>query len=217
MKKILLISFILLTPFKVMALPGLDDLKSMNPMGGGDSDVDLAGGKTQLLAKFDQSSQHFMLAQEILLRAVGKNTEADIVKAGIEYSKNSKNSEADRLANSIKVTTQASKTLESVESLKSGGLSAEGKVLYVKSFPSAIKGLKATIQLVPVSKTMVAGVSANPMSAFKELGGVAKIIPKIPGYISNVSSVMGLIISGAQANDIEGTEDLQGSLGELEL
>ena len=198
-----------------MALPGLDDLKSMNPMGGGDSDVDLAGGKTELLAKFDQSSQHFMLAQEILLRAVGKNTEADIVKAGIEYSKNSKNSEADRLANSIKVTTQASKTLESVESLKSGGLSAEGKVLYVKSFPSAIKGLKATIQLVPVSKTMVAGVSANPMSAFKELGGIAKIIPKIPGYISNVSSVMGLIIGGAQANDIEGTDDLQASLGEL--
>ena len=130
-----------------------------------------------------------MLAQEILLRAVGKNTEADIVKAGIEYSKNSKNSEADRIANSIKVTTQASKALESVDSLKSGGLSAEGKVLYVKSFPSAIKGLKATIQLVPVSKTMVAGVSANPMSAFKELGGVAKIIPKIPGYISNVTSV----------------------------
>ena len=156
-----------------------------------------------------------MLAQEILLRAVGKNTEADIVKAGIEYSKNSKNSEADRIANSIKVTTQASKALESVDSLKSGGLSAEGKVLYVKSFPSAIKGLKATIQLVPVSKTMVAGVSANPMSAFKELGGVAKIIPKIPGYISNVTSVMGLIISGAQANDIEGTEDLQASLGEL--
>jgi len=94
-------------------------------------------------------------------------------------------------------------------------LSAEGKVLYVKSFPSAIKGLKATIQLVPVSKTMVAGVSANPMSAFKELGGIAKIIPKIPGYISNVSSVMGLIIGGAQANDIEGTDDLQASLGEL--
>ncbi|RPH00948.1 hypothetical protein CBD81_002325 [bacterium TMED221] len=216
MKKILLISFIvLLSPLQVMALPGLDDLKSMNPLGGGDSDVDLAGGKTQLLAKFDQSSKHFMLAQEILLRAVGKNTEADIVKAGIEYSKNSKNSEADRIANSIKVTTQASKALESVDSLKSGGLSAEGKVLYVKSFPSAIKGLKATIQLVPVSKTMVAGVSANPMSAFKELGGVAKIIPKIPGYISNVTSVMGLIISGAQANDIEGTEDLQASLGEL--
>jgi hypothetical protein len=216
MKKILLISFIvLLSPLQVMALPGLDDLKSMNPLGGGDSDVDLAGGKTELLAKFDQSSKHFMLAQEILLRAVGKNTEADIVKAGIEYSKNSKNSEADRIANSIKVTTQASKALESVDSLKSGGLSAEGKVLYVKSFPSAIKGLKATIQLVPVSKTMVAGVSANPMSAFKELGGVAKIIPKIPGYISNVTSVMGLIISGAQANDIEGTEDLQASLGEL--
>lgn len=216
MKKILLISYIiLLTPFQVMALPGLDDLKSMNPMGGGDSDVDLAGGKTELLAKFDQSSQHFMSAQEILLRAVGKNTEADIVKAGIEYSKNSKNSEADRLANSIKVTTEASKTLESVATLKSGGLSAEGKVLYVKSFPSAIKGLKATIQLVPISKTMVAGVSANPMSALKELGGIAKIIPKIPGYISNVSSVTGLIVSGAQANDIEGTDDLQASLGDL--
>ena len=87
----------------------------------------------------------------------------------------------------------------------------------MKSFPSAIKGLKATIELVPVSKTMVAGVSANPMSAFKELGGVSKIIPKIPGYISNVGSVMNLIISGAQANDIEGTDDLQDSLGELEL
>ena len=216
MKKILFISLIIIiAPFQAMALPGLGDLKSMNPLGGGDSDVDLAGGKTALLAEFTKSSESFLEAQGILLRAVGKNTEADKVMAGLEYSRNSKNSESDRLSNSIKVTTEASKTLESVEALKSGGLSAEGKILYVKSFIPAVKGLKATIALVPVSKSMVAGVTANPISAFKELGGVAKIIPQIPGYISNVTSIMGLILTGAQANDIEGAEDLQSSLGDL--
>ena len=133
MKKILFISLIIIiAPFQAMALPGLGDLKSLNPLGGGDSDVDLAGGKTALLAEFTKSSEAFLEAQGILLRAVGKNTEADKVMAGLEYSRNSKNSESDRLSNSIKVTTEASKTLESVEALKSGGLSAEGKILYVK-------------------------------------------------------------------------------------
>ena len=66
MKKILFISLIIIiAPFQAMALPGLGDLKSMNPLGGGDSDVDLAGGKTALLEKFTKSSEAFLEAQSV--------------------------------------------------------------------------------------------------------------------------------------------------------
>ena len=58
MKKILILSLaILLIPFQVMALPGLSDLKSLNPLGGG-SDIDFAGSKTELTALFFKSSAY---------------------------------------------------------------------------------------------------------------------------------------------------------------
>ena len=198
----------------ILVAIGLGDVGGLMG-GGGGSDVDLSGGKTELLALFEKSTSLFMESQELLLRSLDMNTQADQVKAGIEYAKNSKNSEADRMANSIQVTTEASKALEGSDMLKSGGLSAKGKIMYVKAFPSGIKGFKATLKLIPVSKKMVEGVSASPLSAFKELGGVAKIIPKVPGYIDVVYSTMSLMLSGAKANDIEGSDDLESELGDL--
>tara|TARA_B110000305_G_C19370480_1_gene604214 strand:- start:212 stop:952 length:741 start_codon:yes stop_codon:yes gene_type:complete len=197
----------------ILVAIGLGDIGGL--VGGGGSDVDLSGGKTELLALFEKSTSLFMESQELLLRSLDMNTQADQVKAGIEYAKNSKNSEADRMANSIQVTTEASKALEGSDVLKSGGLSAKGKIMYVKAFPSGIKGFKATLKLIPVSKQMVEGITASPLSAFKELGGVAKIIPKVPGYIDVVYSTMSLMLSGAKANDIEGSDDLESELGDL--
>ena len=117
------------------------------------------------------------------------------ILAGIDYAKNSKNSAEDIMANSIKVTDEAS---EGIESSMQGGsikLSVESKVLYARGLPPAGKGVVSTIKLVPVSQNMVTTIQANPMSAIDQLGGLAKIIPSIPKYIANLTKTMKLVLT----------------------
>ena len=64
---------------------------------------------------------------------------------------------------------------------------------------------------------MIAGIKGNPMNALKQLGGLSKIIPNIPGYITTVTKTSKLVISGAKAKKIEGSGDLDEEMGELEL
>ena len=215
MKKILFILFaMMILPIQVMALPGLDDLKSLNPLGGGD-DVDFAGTKTELTTLFFKSSALYMEAQAILAEAYGKDALAKSLRANIEYQNNSKISEADRMKNSIKVTSDASEEIKKLDLQSSDAITAEGKVLYAKSLVPAGKGVLTTIKLVPVAKNMTTNITANPTSALTELGGLVKVIPNLPGYITTMVSTMKSILSGAKANDIEGADDLEASLGDL--
>ena len=94
-------------------------------------------------------------------------------------------------------------------------ISAEGKALYAKSLVPAGKGVLTTIKLIPVAKNMTTNISANPTSALTELGGLVKVIPNIPGYVTNIASTMKVILSGAKANGIEGAENLEASLEDL--
>ena len=77
------------------------------------------------------------------------------------------------------------------------------------------KGVLTTIKLIPAAKNMTTNITANPTSALTELGGLVKVIPNIPGYISTMASTMQSILSGAKANDIEGADDFEASLGDL--
>lgn len=215
MKKILILSLaILLIPFQVMALPGLSDLKSLNPLGGG-SDIDFAGSKTELTALFFKSSAYYMEAQATLAEAYGKDALAKSLRSNIEYQNNSKISEADRMKNSIKVTSEASEQIKNLDLQNSNAITAEGKILYAKSLLPAGKGILSTIKLIPVAKNMTTNITTNPTSALTELGGLVKVIPNIPGYISTMASTMKSILSGAKANDIDGADDFEASLGDL--
>ena len=195
-----------------------DKLKNAIPGGGGSSGsktIDLKGGKTELVKLFFESSNNFLEAQELLLKAYGKNKEAAQVTEALKYAKNSNYGEAERMKNSIQATTEASKAVEQSISDKSVTITAEGKVLYAKALPPTGKGIMGTIKLKPKAQQMVNGVQANPMSAVQELGGLANIIPNIPGYISTMVKTSKLIITGAKANDIQGAKDLESKLGDL--
>ena len=181
------------------AIGGLMD--KVPGMGGGDA-PDMGGQKTELVKLFSESSEYYMTAQAYLLKSLKKDEEAQKVLAGIEFAKNSKNSDADRMANSIKVSDDASKVIES--SMKGGSieLTAESKVLYAQSLPPAGKGVISTIKLGPVAQNMVATIQANPMSALDQLGGLAKVIPKLPGYISTLTNTMKLVLTAAKAKTL---------------
>ena len=216
LKSIAVILFLFQSTGQVMAFDLKGKLDSLT--GGGDSSeaFDLKGGKTQLMEAFYESSGNYLKALEHLLEAYGLNVEAAQVKATIDnYGKNSNASEADQMENSIKATTEASQALEKKMKAKGNMVSAEGKIAFAKALPPAGKGLAGTIKLAPISSQMVSQVSANPLSAIKEIGGVSKITPKLPGYMQTIQKVTKLIISGAKANDIEGAADLEADLGDL--
>jgi len=96
--------------------------------------------KTGLTTIFFESSDNFLQAQELLLKAYGKNVEAAQVRAAIEYAKDSNNSENDRIKNSIKATTEASAVIEKEMQDENKVISAEGKVIYAQSLPYAMRG-----------------------------------------------------------------------------
>tara|TARA_B100000674_G_C37672072_1_gene837482 strand:+ start:118 stop:783 length:666 start_codon:yes stop_codon:yes gene_type:complete len=204
-QKIFLILVFILFPLKSHAdlLGGLTG----GLTGGSSGGFDLAGGKTELVDAFFSSNSEYLEALRLLHLALGKNTEAEQLQKAIEYANDPGISEEDRMKNSIKTTNEASQSIESDLNNQSLSLSAEGKVFYAQSLPPAGKGLIGTIKMIPITKNMVDGIKANPISAVTQIGGLSKVIPNIPGYIQTVQKTMQMIQSKAKAEGIDGADD----------
>ncbi len=183
------------------------DLKLPGVSSGGDGGFDLAGGKTELVERFFESSNNYLEALALLNKALGKNIEAAQIEKAIEYANDPGISESDRMKNSIKTSNDASKAIENDLNAQTTVISAEGQVFYAKALPPAGKGLVGTVQMIPVTKNMVEGVKANPLSAVTAVGGLAKVIPNLPNYIQTIQKTMKLITSRAKAEGIEGADD----------
>ena len=205
LKRITIISFFFLGSLIVPA--SAFDLKLPGVSAGGDGGLDLAGGKTELVERFFESSNNYLGALALLNKALGKNIEAAQIEKAIEYANDPGISESDRMKNSIKTSNDASKAIENDLNAQSTVISAEGQVFYAKALPPAGKGLVGTIQMIPVTNKMVEGVKANPISAVSAVGGLAKVIPNLPNYIQTIQKTMKLITSRAKAEGIEGADD----------
>ena len=184
---------------------------------GGGEKFDFKNANTNLVKTFYESSNNYLQAQEFLLIAYGKNTEAAQVKEAIAYAKDAGVDDAKKLKNSIKVSTDASKAIESSMNDEGFQLTAEGKASYAKSLPFLLKGVMGTIKLKPESQAMVSNIQANPMNALKELGGLSKVIPNVPKYILTLTSTTKLVVTGAKVKKIEGSESLDKAMGDLTL
>ena len=106
-----------------------------------------------------------------------------------------------------KMIMERIKAIENDLNAQTTVISAEGQVFYAKALPPAGKGLVGTVQMIPVTKNMVEGVKANPLSAVTAVGGLAKVIPNLPNYIQTIQKTMKLITSRAKAEGIEGADD----------
>ena len=210
------LSTLYIVPASAITLKNPADLLKKKKDSGGEK-VDLKSAKTALMALFFESSNNYLLAQELLLKAYGKNTEAAQVTEAIAYAKDSGVSESKKLKNSMKVTTSASKSIETSMKDESFKLSAEGKANYAKSLPFLGKGILGTIKLRPETQSMITNIQSNPMNAITQIGGLSKIIPNIPGYITTVTKTSKLVISGAKAKKIEGADNLDSEMDALAL
>ena len=189
------------TAFGIPKIPKLPGISS-------DSEsFDLKGGKTELVSKFFSSSNQYLSALVLLNKALGKNTEAAQIEKAIEYANDPGIDEADRMKNSIKTSNEASKSIEADLNNQSTVISAEGQIYYAQSLPPAAKGLVGTVQLVSVTKRMVNGIKASPLSAFKQIGGVAKVVPNLPTYIKTVQKTMNQIRKRGKVEGIDGADD----------
>ena len=203
-KTVLLIFFFL---GSLIAPSSAFDLKLPGISTDGAGGFDLSGGKTELVERFFESSNNYLAALALLNKALGKNIEAAQIEKAIEYANDPGISESDRMKNSIKTSNDASKAIENDLNAQSTVISAEGQVFYAQALPPAGKGLVGTVQMIPVTKQMVEGVKANPISAITAVGGLAKVIPNLPSYIQTIQKTMKLITSRAKAEGIEGADD----------
>jgi hypothetical protein len=205
LKKIFIIMFFsLIIPFhanafKLPTVPGLS--------GGDAGGFNLGDGKTELVDKFFASSNNYLEALALLNKALGKNVEAAQIEKAIEYANDPGIDEADRMKNSIKTSNEASKSIEADLGNQSTAISVEGQVFYAQSLPPAGKGLVGTLKMIPITKNMVDGIKANPMTAISQVGGLAKVIPNLPSYIQTIQKTMKLITSRAKAEGIDGADD----------
>ncbi|MFZ9715700.1 MAG: hypothetical protein ACO3CE_05395 [Pelagibacteraceae bacterium] len=190
-----------------MNVPGLGG-------GGKSSTVDLKAGKNELVKTFFVSFENYAQALILLSESLGLDAQAKTIKQALDDSKNVNKPEADRLTNSIKATSEVSKQVEDKLKIGNVKLDVKAKEKYAKSIPFVAKGLVGTLELRPKSQQMVSGIQANPMQAVSDLGPLSKAIPEVPNYITTIVSVTKLVVSGAEANNIE-IKEVKSSLGKF--
>jgi hypothetical protein len=185
-------------------------------MGGGKSTstVDLKAGKNDLVKAFFVSFENYAQSLDLLTQSLGLDADSKKIQQALADSKNPNTSESDRMANAIKATTETTKALEEKNKAGTIILDVKAKEKYAKSIPFAVKGLIGTLELKPKTTQMVSSIQANPIMAAQDLGALAKVIPEVPNYITTIVSVTKLIVTGAEANNID-TKELKSTLGKF--
>jgi hypothetical protein len=151
---------------------------------------------------------------DLLTQSLGLDADSKKIQQALADSKNPNTSESDRMANAIKATTETTKALEEKNKAGTIILDVKAKEKYAKSIPFAVKGLIGTLELKPKTTQMVSSIQANPIMAAQDLGALAKVIPEVPNYITTIVSVTKLIVTGAEANNID-TKELKSTLGKF--
>ena len=187
--------------------------KNLKSLSGGSGGLSLKDTKTKFTTIFFESALEYMEAQYHLFNALEMNDEAGKTRKSIEFVKNKKNKEGKRLTNAFNSVSDNSTAIQGALT-KEAAISTQAKVHYAKALPHAVKGLMGTIQLPPEAKNLLDAIKSDKMAMLK-LGSFVKVLPKIPQYVQNATTVGKLIVSGAKSREVEGAEDATNKLGDL--
>jgi len=188
---------------------GLPKIGGNSGSGGGNVDE----LKLKFTKVFFESSLEYMEAQAYLFDALDMNDEASKTRKSIDFVKNEKNKEGQRLTNAFNSVSENSTAIEGALT-KEAATSAEAKVAYAKSLPHAVKGLIGTVKLPPEAKALLDTLKADKTAALK-MGDFMKVLPKIPQYVQNATTVGKLVVTGAKSREVEGADDATAALGDL--
>jgi len=188
---------------------GLPKIGGNSGSGGGNVDE----LKLKFTKVFFESSLEYMEAQAYLFDALDMNDEASKTRKSIDFVKNEKNKEGQRLTNAFNSVSENSTAIEGALT-KEAATSAEAKVAYAKSLPHAVKGVIGTVKLPPEAKALLDTLKADKMAALK-MGDFMKVLPKIPQYVQSATTVGKLIVTGAKSREVEGADDATAAMGDL--
>ena len=179
--------------------------------------VDIRSAMVVLKQNFFESTNFFLQSQEQLLRAYGKDTEAQMVADAMIYANNSKVSETDRMQNTIKVSTDASKIIELSLTSHGASLSQESKDYYASSLSPAARGITSTIKILPAIKTITRAIKQDAQGTLLTVGfEMIGILTELPTYFSSMTGTMKFVLTGAKSHNIQGAEELELSLTDLD-
>jgi len=172
---------------------------------------------------FFESSHNFMSSLELLYRAYDENTKADELKAQIDYNKQSKYTEAQKLKSTKSIIDSSSIQITANLQNASIVLSDLGRSYYEQALPYAYNAatnaynlfmtVKNTKDNVTSSGDLLSGLLDN----LGEVVGFATIAPEIPQFTRNMIDTSKLIFNGAKVKKIKDKGNLNKALDELTL
>ena len=173
-----------------------------------------------LLNKFLESYNLLAQSQALLLEAYGKNQEAAIVRQSIADSTNPNKNDNEKFASfNVSVGTEKVNELKDLIYCRTEPLSAESKKKYQQAIPYATQAAFAAVQLKFMAtgtfKNIKQTAQSDPLSAGLAALVYASYTPKVFEYLSNIGSTVSFIVTGGNANNIEGTPKLQSTLKDL--
>ena len=175
---------------------------------------DLKDSKLRFTKIFYESSLNILEAQYHLFNALEMNDEPSKTKKSIDFAKNKKKKEGKKLTNSFNAVSENSEAIEKALT-KEAATSAEAKVHYAKALPYTVKGMVGAVQLPKEAKSLLDSIKADKMQMLK-LKDFVKVLPKIPGFVKDLTTMSKLVIGGAKSRDVKGADDANKALGDLD-
>ena len=175
------------------------------------------GAKSLISYYFFEASNDYLSSLELLSRAYDLNVQADEFKAQIEYNKNSKYSESQKLKSTKSLVDKGSIEIEAKLTDASLVLSDLGRGYYEQSLPYAFSAAQNTIQLTITFKNVVEGGKQDLLKNFGEIVGIFRVLPEISSFTKNMNSTIKLVFGGAKEKKIRDKGNLNKALKELNL
>lgn len=171
-----------------------------------------------LLNKFFESYTLYAQSTALLLEAYGHDKQAAIMRQNMIDSKNPNLSENDRLANAVTVVA-TDKILKDSIYCTTEPLSAASKKKYEEAIPYAVKAVLTSVELKfmigATAKNLKQAAKGDPLAAGLTALVYASYAPQVIEYLSSIGNTFSFILTGAKANNIEGTPKLQSTLKDL--
>jgi len=175
------------------------------------------GSKSVISYYFFEASNDYLSALELLHRAYDLNVQADKFKAQIEYNKNSKYSESQKLNSTKSLIDKGSIEIEVKLTDTSLVLSDLGRGYYEQALPYAFSAAQNTTQVIMTFKNVAEGGKKNLLNNLGEVFGILRVLPQISTFVKNMNSTIKLVFGGAKEKKVRDKGNLNKALKELNL
>ena len=182
------------------------------------------GASSEVSYYFFQASGHYLKALEFLHRAYDNNVEADKIYASLEYMKNSKIYENERLSSTKLLIDSSSQSIKASVQNSSVALSELGRTYYEKALPFAFAAAESNINLYGATSRTIQNITSNTggsslnslLANAAEVGAIASVLPDLPAFVKNMNTTIKFVFQELKKK-IRDNGNLSKALDELEL